>query len=232
MDFRLTEERGLVSGRIVDQDWLPVEGMYVLCTYRPDESHLPEVGRGVYTQRDYVQSAHSDHEGQFALGGLPGGRFSVLIGPEDYRPVGKGRRGMRIPIRTVEVRQLERVNLGRIDVWTSRPFRLTGRIDLTGEWAERDSASDELTLLALLQVGERRTRVQEEPVRLRAVPAGLEFDWACENPEGGSCWNSGAPKDSSSKSGSGRPRTSEPGETALSEVSSPVPARGRPAIGP
>jgi hypothetical protein len=183
VDFRLTDEGGRITGTIIDQDGRAVEGMYVLCTFRPDQSHLPADRRAVYTMKDYIQSARTDPEGRFALTGLPAGRFGVTVGPEDYQPVGKGRLGMRIPSQTVEVREREQVDLGRIDAWTSRPFRVSGRVELTGEWAERKTTTQDIHLFAVLQTGVRRDRVREEPIQLRPVPEGLEFEWACETPE-------------------------------------------------
>jgi len=183
VDFLLTDEGGRITGTIIDQDGHAVVGMYVLCTYRPDQSHLPEDQKALYTMRDYIQSARSDPQGRFALTGLPAGHFAVSVGPEDYDPVGKGPLGMRIPIRTVEIWDREQVNLGQIDAWTSRPFRVSGRVELTGKWAERSDATTEISLFAILQPGERRELVREEPIRLYKVSNGLEFEWACETPE-------------------------------------------------
>lgn len=178
-DFSISMDGATIGGRVIDSEGEPVAGLEVLCYYKPERDRGASVEpMPVFTMRDSAQRTETMDDGRFTLRGLPGRRVRVIVGAEDYRPVGHGRLGMRGPLRTIQLRPDQHHPLGDLTVHRSRPFHVVGRVV-----ARSASGRDDLELVAVLQKGPRRDRVKEQRIPLAAEGRHFRFEWSCETPE-------------------------------------------------
>jgi hypothetical protein len=175
-----------VTGRVVDERGDPFVGLSVLAYYRnePDDG-LPRMTWGNRAGQDVT-----DSNGEYTLQGLYSAPIAIQVAPEGYLPrTPIGSNQLARPVDTIELdlrteseaRAPERVAL------RSRPFHVTGRIELDPTWAKRHAVEpDDLTM----SIG-RPLRWQEpsdDPRAPQRVFSDLDiakdgsYAWACETP--------------------------------------------------
>lgn len=174
--FVLSREGRSIVGRVLDPDGRPLADLEVLAYYKLDQSGLPEEERSTFTMSDHALRTFTAKDGFFELRGLPEARLGIQVGPEDCQPVGRGRLGMVVPRLLVDIDSSERVDLGTILAYPSRPFRVKGRIQLV-------DVTEPVRLYAVLQAGLRRRSSREVHIDTRREAQELLFEWSCETPE-------------------------------------------------
>lgn len=164
----------ILRGSVVDQTGGPVAGLAVVCEAA---THAEAASRW---------ESVTDVAGRFEIGRVPSTELVVTVGPDECsKAAGIARISKRVVPMEVDARAAPDVlELGRVEVEASHPFRVLGHVRVDPAWVEANGLQRWTIRIDATTLGEARSRIGDVVhADARSDLRGKDsFKWGCAMP--------------------------------------------------